>query len=118
VLAPAVWVYGLGLALPAVTQGPLLLGALPVVAFAAALVMTLPFSLLLEIVPDRHHGAAAGLFGVSRGVGLLAGPVLAGLAIVALEPVFSATKGYAAVFVVAAAAVLASGRFVRRLPRG
>jgi MFS family permease len=114
VLQIALWLYGLGLLLPALTQSPLVLVAVPVVALAAATVMTLPFSLLMGVLPPGEHGLGAGLFGLSRGVGLLLGPLLAGLAIELLEPVFSSTQGYAAVFVIAAAAILASIPVLRR----
>jgi len=108
VLHVALWLYGLGLLLPAITQSPFVLVAVPIVALAAATVMTLPFSLLMGLLPPGEHGLGAGLFGLSRGVGLLLGPLLAGLAIELLEPVFTSTRGYAAVFVIAGAAILAS----------
>jgi len=117
VLYAALWLYGFGLLLPAITQSPLVLIAVPVVALAAATVMTLPFSLLMGLLPAGEHGLGAGLFGVSRGVGLLLGPLLAGVAIELLEPVFSSSQGYAAVFVVAAAAILASIPLLQRARR-
>lgn len=97
------------MAAPALTQSALLLPVVFVAALGGVVVMTLPYALLLDLVGERgEQGAAAGLFGVSRGVGLIAGPLLAGLAVTVLEPVFPDTQGYAALFLVAAAALLAS----------
>jgi MFS family permease len=113
----AVWVFGLGLLLPAVTTSPLLIVAVPAIAFAAVTVMTLPLSLFMGVLPGGQHGAAAGLFAMSRGVGLLLGPLLAGAAIAVLEPVFSATDGYAAMFPVASLAVLSTLPLIGHLAR-
>lgn len=116
-LRVAVVAFGLGLLLPVITTSPLVLVAVPVIAFAAVTVMTLPLSLLMGVLPSGHHGAAAGVFGMSRGVGLLLGPLLAGAAITLLEPVFAGTDGYAAMFLVASAAVLATLPLIGYLAR-
>jgi Na+/melibiose symporter-like transporter len=100
--------YGLGLLAPAFVHSAWLLAGLPVAAFAAGVVMTLPYSLLLSVLPEGRQDQAAGVYGISRGFGLLLGPVLAGLAIELLAPVLSETQGYAALWLVAAAAVLGS----------
>lgn len=68
-------------------------------------------------MPENRHGAASGLFGFSRAVGTLLGPLTAGLAIELLEPVSHSTRGYTALFAVAGAATLASYPLVRRLER-
>jgi Na+/melibiose symporter-like transporter len=104
----AVVVFGVGLLLPLVTTSTVVVAAIPVIAFAAVTVMTLPLSLLMGVLPPSDHGSAAGLFAMSRGAGLLAGPLAAGIAITLLEPVFPGTDGYAAMFAVASLAVLAS----------
>jgi maltose/moltooligosaccharide transporter len=113
----AVWAFGLGLLLPVLTTSPLLLAAVPAIAFAAVTVMTLPLSVLMGVLPGGHHGAAAGLFAMSRGVGLLLGPLLAGAAITLLDPLFPATDGYAAMFLVASLSVLASIPLIGYLTR-
>jgi len=114
VLSLAVPVYGLGLLLPFLSQSSWVLAALPPVGFAAALVMTLPFALVMDQLGGRDHGAAAGLFAFSRGVGLLLGPLIGGLAVTLLRPVLEETQGFAAVFALAALAVLLSWPFLRR----
>ncbi|MBW3607197.1 MAG: MFS transporter [Actinobacteria bacterium] len=114
VLVGTLWVYGIGLLLPAVSASPYVLPLVFAGALAAVTVMTLPYALLMDLLPQGDHGSAAAVYGFSRGVGLLAGPLLAGLAIVTLEPVFASSDGYAAIFPVASLAVLASIPLLRR----
>lgn len=113
----ALWVYGLGVLVPFFVQSPVALAAVPVAAFAAGVVMTLPFSMLMGLMPESGHGAASGLFELSRGVGVLLGPAAAGVAIHLLAPTLESTDGYAAVFPVAAAAILLSIPVFRRVER-
>jgi MFS family permease len=84
------------------------LPSLPLFAFGAGLVMTVAYSAILRSLPADRHGAATGLLGFGRGVGLVLGPALAGAAVQFAEPLFADTRGYAAVWLVAAIAVLAS----------
>lgn len=99
-------VFAVGL-LPAVlTTNATFIVAIVPVAFAAVILMTLPYSLLMGLLPRlSEHGAGAGVFGLSRGLGVLIGPLLAGLAIKfsAAIPVlaFAATDGYSSIFLVA-----------------
>jgi Na+/melibiose symporter-like transporter len=113
----ALWVYGLGILVPFFVQSPAALAAVPVAGFAAGIVMTLPFGMLMALMPESGHGAASGLFELSRGVGVLLGPALTGLAIHFLAPALDSTQGYAAMFPVAAAAILLSIPVFRRAER-
>lgn len=108
-------VYAIGLLAPALSQATWVVIAVPIAGFAAVAVMTLPFSVLMGYLGDEQEGAT-GAFGLSRGVGLLLGPLLAGAAIGLTDDVFTDTKGYAAVFLVCSAAITASVFLVRRLP--
>jgi len=108
VLLGALALYGPGLLVAFFTQSTLALVAIPVVGFAAAVVMTLPYALVMELTPDDAHGAAAGLYNVSRGVGLLLGPLVTGVAIELSAPVLADTQGYAVLFPVCALAVTAT----------
>ncbi|HEY7266368.1 MAG TPA: MFS transporter [Solirubrobacterales bacterium] len=108
VLHVAVWVYGLGLLVPLITQSPFALVAVPFVAFAGGIVMTLSFAALMRLMPEGHHGTVTGVFGLSRGAGALLGPVLAGLAIELCRGPLASTDGYAAMWGVASIAVLLS----------
>jgi MFS family permease len=105
----ALWVYGAGLLVPAFTQSTLVLAlAVPLVAFGGGVIMTLPFALLMPLMPEGQHGAISGFYSLSRGLGTALGPLLAGLAIELLGGALSATHGYAAMWLVCAAAILAS----------
>jgi len=115
-MVPAVAVYGAGAVLPALTQSAVLLAVIGPLAFAAALVLSLAFPWLTRLTPGEDHGLVAGLYGVSQGAGIVLGPVLAGLAVVAGRDAFPATEGYAAVFLVVSAAVLASLVMTVRVP--
>lgn len=109
-LVVALVAWGGTMAVPPFYTGPWIVAAIPVVAAGAAVVLTLPLSVLMRVTPDERHGAAAGLFGVSRGVGSTLGPVVAGVAIVLLDGVapFSDTQGYGAFWLVCSAALLLS----------
>jgi MFS family permease len=109
VLVAAAALYGAGLLLPAFSREiPVVLPSLPLFAFGAGLVMTVAYAAILRSLPADRRGAATGLLGFGRGVGLVLGPALAGAAIQFAEPLFADTRGYAAVWLVAAAAVLLS----------
>jgi Na+/melibiose symporter-like transporter len=112
----SVLVYGTGALLPAFSQGLAVAASVPLLAFAAALVMSLSFAWLSRLAVDEDHGLVSGLFGLSQGAGIVLGPLLAGAAVVLLEPSFSATEGYGAIFLVAGGAVLASLALALRVP--
>lgn len=109
VIQASVLVFGLGLLVPALTTfRPALIVAVPFVALGGGTLMSLPYSVLMPLMPEGEHGAVTGLFALSRGIGVMAGPLLAGVAIDLLAPVFSSTHGYAATWLVAATAALLS----------
>jgi len=113
VMQVAVWVFALGLTPTLVTKNTTFLVAIVPVAFAAVVLMTLPYTLLMRLLPEREaHGAGASVFGIAKGIGVLIGPLLAGLAITGLAHVpvgaFEATAGYAGAFGVAMVLLLAS----------
>jgi MFS family permease len=116
VMHAALWVYGAGLIVPVLTQSTaLLVAAIPLVAFGGGVIMTLPYALLIPLMPEGRHGALSGLYSVSRGVGTALGPAIAGIAISVARGPLAATQGYAAMWAVCAAAILASIPFARRL---
>jgi MFS family permease len=114
----SLWVYGAGLLLAAgmTSLGPMLI-ALPVVALAGAVVMTLPYGLLVNLSPAGAEGSVSGLFGFSRAVGALAGPVVVGVTIDVLGPLFGSTHGYGAMWVAIGAPILLSLPFLPALKR-
>ncbi len=109
VVRVALGIYAIGLLLPCFTQSlSVLLPAMPLVGFGGAVVMTLPYALLSESVGEQGHGTSAGWYEFSRGLGVSVGPVVTGAAIDTLEPLFRSTHGYAAMWLVQAAALLLS----------
>lgn len=118
VMLVSVCVFALGLIAPVLTSDTALFVAVVPVAFAAVVLMTLPYAILMALMPESEHGVAAGLFGLSRGAGIVAGPLLAGLAVAALDTVplltFDDTDGYSAVFAVAVVLLGTSVVFLRR----
>ncbi|HXV32911.1 MAG TPA: MFS transporter [Gaiellaceae bacterium] len=112
----AVWVYGVGLLVGAglSTLDSFLLG-LPFIALAGAVVMTLPFGILAGMTPAGAEGALSGLFGFSRALGAVLGPIVVGVAIDVLAPVFPATNGYGAMWIAIGAPILLSLPLLRGL---
>jgi MFS family permease len=56
--------------------------------------MTLAWGLMYKLVPERHRGAASGLATTTKGIGLLIGAPVAGIAIDLAKPYLHATDGY------------------------
>ena len=108
-------VYAAGLLVPVFVHSLWVLAALFPLAFAAGVVMTLPYGVLMGLMGDEDHGSAAGAFEASRGLGVVLGPLAAGVAVQLLRGPLSSTDGYAAAFLVAGAAVVASVPLTRRL---
>jgi hypothetical protein len=111
-------VFGLGLLVGALTRSVALLGsALPFVAFAGGAVFVLPYAALVRRMPAESHGVAAALFDMSNGLGTVLGPALTGAAIDLLHPLFPATRGYAAMWLVLSASTLLAVAMLRRARR-
>jgi maltose/moltooligosaccharide transporter len=85
------------------------------VAVAGGTVMTLAWGLLYKIVPPEHRGAASGLATTTKGIGLLIGAPLAGLAIDLARPYLQATNGYQILWPVCALPILAAIPLLVRL---
>jgi MFS family permease len=105
----ALWVYALGLFLPCITQSLwVLIPAMPLVGFGGTVVMTLSYTLVTLAGPEQSPGATAGWYELSRGLGVIAGPIVTGAAIDLLRPLFASTQGYAAMWLVQALALVIS----------
>ena len=95
--------YGAGLLVPFLTTATLpLLLCVPLVAFGGGVTMSLPYALLMPMMPQGQHGAVTGLYSVSRGLGTSLGPLLGGVAVQA------AGQDYKWVWLVCALAILLS----------
>ena len=108
--------YGLGLTagmIPTTLLPELVL--LPFVALAGSVLLTLPQALAFLVAPQGAEGIAAGLVDVSRGLGIVLGPLLVGWAVRWSGGLFEATHGYAALWPVIGLATLAAVPLLRRL---
>jgi MFS family permease len=64
------------------------------VAVVGGTVMTLAWGLLFKLMPAEHRGAIAGLATTTKGLGLLAGPIVAGGAVDIASRWLGSTDGY------------------------
>jgi len=117
VVTVALWFYGGGYLIPVFTTlRPALGVAVPLIALGGGTLMTLAYALLMPLMPEEEHGALTGFYSLSRGIGIVLGPVLAGVVIaVTRHGPFGATHGFQAMWMVCAAAALTSLLFLRRL---
>lgn len=89
----------------------------PPVAIAGGMVMTLAWGLLFKVMPPRDRGAVAGLAIMTKGVGLLGGPLGVGAVIDIFRPLLRSTDGYAAMWPAVGIPVLAAVPLVAVLSR-
>lgn len=103
--------YGAPMVVPFLAQDPaLLVPMIPVISASAGVMMALPYAMLIPMMPRARHGLLTGVYSMSRGIGIVAGPLLAGAAI-QLQRELGAplgTAGYSALWLVAGALLLAS----------
>ena len=85
------------------------------VSIAGGTVMTLAWGLLFKLMPSRHRGAISGLATTTKGLGLLLGAPLAGVAIDLARPYLHATDGYQVLWPVCGVPILAVLPLVYRL---
>jgi MFS family permease len=111
--------YGAGYLVPVLTTSrPAIGAAIPLIAVGGGTVMTMAYALLMPLMPEDEHGALTGFYSISRGVGIVLGPVLAGTLIwLTRDGLFKATDGFQAMWIVCAASTFASLLFLRRMAR-
>jgi MFS family permease len=109
--------YGAGyLILIFTTSRPVIGAAIPLIAIGGGTVMTMAYALLMPLMPKDSHGALTGFYSISRGVGIVLGPILAGALIwLTKDGVFKATHGFQAMWIVCSAATFGSLFFLRRM---
>jgi MFS family permease len=87
------------------------------IAFAGGMVMTLAWGLLFKVMPQHDRGAVAGLGIMTKGIGLLGGPLGVGALIDIFGPFFDSTDGYAVMWLAVGFPILVSVPFVVALAR-
>jgi MFS family permease len=114
IMSYALWAYGIGYTVVIFTTSRPVIGAMiPLIAIGGGTVMTLAYAILMPLMPEDEHGALTGFYSLSRGVGIVAGPIIAGVLIHATRHhPFSATHGFQAMWIVCAAAAFGSLPFV------
>ena len=85
------------------------------IAIAGGIVMTLAWGLLFKLMPPQHRGAISGLATTTKGLGLLVGPLAAGIAIDVLRPHLESTDGYQVLWPICGLPILAAVPLVARL---
>lgn len=117
VMTIALWVYGVCLIVPGLTQSVPAVIAVPFVAIGGGIIMALPYAILMPLMPESAHGALTGYYSLSRGIGTMLGPIIAGGVVQLAQGPMSGTHGYAAMFFVCAAGILLSIPATHRLAR-
>jgi MFS family permease len=87
------------------------------VTIAGGMVMTLAWGLLFKLMPSRDRGAISGLATTTKGIGILIGAPLAGLAIDLSRPYLHSTDGYGVLWPLCGIPILAVIPLVARLSR-
>ena len=110
VIFGASFVYGAGLLVAGLAREwhSWYYGLILPVAVAGGTVMTLSWALLFKLMPAQHRGAISGLATTTKGLGLLVGPLVAGVMIDVMKPYLSKTDGYGMLWPVCALPVLAA----------
>jgi MFS family permease len=110
VIFVASFVYGVGLLVAGLAQEwhNWYYGLILPVAIGGGTVMTLSWALLFKLMPRQHRGAIAGLATTTKGLGLLVGPLVAGVMIDVTSPHLEKTQGYEVLWPVCAVPVLAA----------
>ena len=113
----ASFVYGTGLLVGGLAEQwhTWYFGLIVPVAIAGGTVMTLAWGLLYKIVPAQHRGAVSGLATTTKGIGLLIGAPVAGIAIDLARPHLHATSGYQILWPVCALPILGAIPLLVRL---
>ena len=113
----ASFVYGLGYLVAGLAQQwhDWYFGLILPVSVAGGTVMTLAWGLLYKIVPEEHRGAVSGLATTTKGIGILVGAPIAGLAIDLARPYFHATDGYQVLWPICGIPILAAIPLLIRL---
>jgi MFS family permease len=111
----ALFGYGAGYALLAITSNRVAMAAsVPFVALGGGTVMTMAYAMLMPLMPKGEHGALTGFYSLSRGVGIVLGPIVAGVLIsLTRGGLYSGTQGFQAIWIVCAAACFASLLFLQ-----
>ncbi|HZK48360.1 MAG TPA: MFS transporter [Thermoleophilia bacterium] len=109
ILWTGLWIYLVGCSIGFFVRDVRLgLVLLPLFGLGGSLVLTLPYAVLMPLMPRDRIGQFTGLFSVSRGAATVAAPVIFGAGIDAATAVLGRASGYAIIWPLAAVAILVS----------
>lgn len=114
VLWVGLWVYLLGCAIGYFVRDIRLgLVLLPIFGLGGSVVLTLPYAVMMTMMPGDRIGQFTGLFTFSRGLAAVVAPVVVGMTIDAGEAAMDRARGYALIWPLAALALAVSLLFFR-----
>lgn len=90
---------------------------LPIFGLGGSIVLTLPYAILMSLMPKEHIGQFTGMFSMMRGLANIVAPVLAGAAIDIASRYMPEGTEYAVVWLYSAAMILISLYFFRNTGR-
>ncbi|MCZ7662161.1 MAG: MFS transporter [Thermoleophilia bacterium] len=86
---------------------------LPLFGLGGSIVLTMPYAIMMGMMPPARVGQFTGLFSLSRGLATVTAPVMVGGVIDVVGPFLPSSRGYAAIWPFAAIAVAVSMLFFR-----
>ena len=110
--------FGAPMIVPFLSQeAALIVPVLPLIGICGGIVMALPYALLVPMMPESQHGLLSGFYSLTRGLGLMAGPLIAGVAIEVMRALGAplGAQGFSAVWLAAGSLILATVPLARRL---
>lgn len=114
VLWVGLWVYLLGCSIGYFVRDLRLgLVLLPIFGLGGSVVLTLPYAVMMTMMPRDRVGQFTGLFTLSRGLAAVVAPVVVGMTIDAGSAALGRTRGYALIWPLAAVALAVSLLFYR-----
>ena len=90
---------------------------LPIFGLGGSIVLTLPYAILMSLMPKEHIGQFTGMFSMMRGLANIVAPVLAGVAIDIASRYMADGTEYAVVWLYSAVMILISLYFFRNTGR-
>lgn len=86
---------------------------LPIFGLGGAIVLTLPYAILIRLMPKEHVGQFTGMFSMMRGLANIIAPLLAGAAVDIAAKFVPSGREYAAIWLVSALMIALSLFFFR-----
>lgn len=86
---------------------------LPIFGLGGSIVLTLPYAILIKLMPKEHIGQFTGMFSMTRGFANILGPIVAGVAIDITATFAEDGREYAVIWLVSALMIVISLFFFR-----